>query len=407
VRDALALIFMVREDRRSWLPAAVWGAVGLISLAVAVWVAGQPERLADLRQVRTWLAFVEQHSADPYVYFDSQLDYPPLAFLVLWPLGWIPEDALLEWFVPAGIAVTAAAGWVFARVVAERLKIALTLSQQIAIVGLMLSGSSARGSIWRGQTVALAILLGALALLWSRRRPFAAALALALCSFKPHLAVGFGLAILLIDGADVLMVAAAIVVSLSILVAAAMDQSVLAIAATYAHNLFAMYGASGHIDGLLSIRWVFEDAVGHYGAATLVYAAAGTGSLVMLGLIARRMQDDASRTHVVAIALLWPLLFLPSQLYAGFMAAPAIWLLMWPESGAIRRESRRIACVAAVVAFTVFDIPRTLRFLSAYLDDGHWLYKGSYYLSPLRIVLLFAFLLSVANRRTRAQPDFR
>ena len=101
--------------------------------------------------------------------------------------------------------------------------------------------------------------------------------------------------------------------------------------------------------------------------------------------------------------MLWPLLFLPSQLYNGVMAAPALWLLMWPESGLIQRESRRLLCVGAFVMFGILDVPRVLRLASDLLDDGYWLYKGSYYLNPLRIVLVFAFILLAAFRRIRAK----
>jgi hypothetical protein len=278
----------------------------------------------------------------------------------------------------------------------------LSMPQRTAIVAMILSGSSVRGAIWLGQTVALAILFGALALRWSRRRPFAAAFALALCSFKPHLAVGFGLAILLVEGADVIVVAVAIVISASLLVAAAVNQSVLTILANYSHNLFAMYDGPDRIRGLLSVRWVIDDLVGYYGMASLLYALLACVSLVLIGVAARRAPDAAGRTQAVAAALLWPLLFLPSQLYNGVMAAPAIWLMMWPEANLIRRESTRLAAVSAFVIFGVADLPRVARLIAERSSaDMYWLYKGSYYLSPLRLAWLLGFLLLVAFRRMR------
>lgn len=392
---------MVQEDRRSWLPAIVWSVFAAVSLAFAVWIAIQPGHLTDLHQVRDWLAFASSHSTNPYAYFDRQLDYPPIAFLVLQPLSWIPSGTLAAWFLPLSIAVTAAAGWVLVGAVAERLYTDLSTQQRVAIVSLILSGGAVRGAIWLGQTVALAVLFGALALSWSRRRPFAAGLMLALCSFKPHLAVGFGLAILLIDGVDVIVTALAIVISASLLVAAVINQSFLAILASYAHNLFAMYDGPDHIRGLLSVRWVIEELVAHYRQATLLYAAAAFASLALIGVAARRAPDAAGRTQVAALALLWPLLFLPSQLYNGILAAPSIWLLMWSEGRLIERQSTRLLVVTAVVAFGVLDVPRALRFLSDTLDDGYWLYQWSYYLSPLRLLLLFGFILFVAFRRAR------
>ncbi len=392
---------MVRPDRRSWLPAGVWTIVALASVTAAIWVAIQPGRLQDLHLVRTWLSYLQGHSADPYAYFDRELDYPPIALLVLSPVSVIPEGSLAIWFLPLSIAITALAGWVFAGAIAGRLDNPLSTAQRVAIVAMILSGSSVRGAIWIGQTVALSVLFGALALTWSRRRPFAAALMLALCSFKPHLGVGFGLAILLIDGFDVIVIASAMVISASLLVAAAIDQSVLTIFASYAHNLISMYDGPDRIRGMLSVWWVFEDLTGHYGLATLLYAVAACASLVLIGAVARRAPDAAGRTQATTAALLWPLLFLPSQLYNGLLALPAMWLLMWPEAHLIRRESRRLAAGAAFILFGVIDLPRLVRLVADRFDDGYWLYKASYYLSPLRIALLFIFILVVAFRRLR------
>lgn len=392
---------MIRSERRSWLPVAFWGAVAIASLAAATWVALRPENLRDLHEVRSWLAYARAHSANPYSYFEHQLDYPPIAFFVLAPIGWIPETRLV-WFLPLSILAAALAGWVLTRAIAERLGTRIPVPHRLGLVLLLLSGSHVRGAIWTGQTVAFAVLLGSLALLWSRRRPFAAAFALALCSYKPHLAAGFGLAILLLDGLDVPLIAGAIMSSITLLVSAALNQSIIAVVAGYVRNVFTMYDGPGHIRGILGLRWVFEDLIGHYGLAAIVYGVAATAALVLIARMARIAADDVARVRVAVAALMWPLLFLPSQLYNGIMAAPALWLLMWPESDLIRRESRRLLAVGAFVIFGVLDVPRILRLLSAQLADGYWLYKGSYYLSPLRLVLVFGFILLISIRRSSA-----
>ncbi len=393
MRETLALVFMVRQDRRSWTPAAVWGAVAAASLAAAVWVAVQPGRLHDLHQVRQWLSFVEQNSGNPYSHFDSQLDYPPIALLFLRPLGMIPEESLAAWFLPASILLTALAGWVLVGAIAGRLNAAVPTPHRVALVALLLAGGSVRGAIWLGQTVALSILFGALALGWSRRRPFAAALALALCSFKPHLAIGFGLAILFADGLKVVVAALAIAILASLIAAASMNQPAVALLIAYAGNLLSMYDGAEGIRGLLSVRWIIQDAVGHYRLAQLLYALIACASVAWIGAIAKRAQDDAGRTQAISAAMIWPLLFLPSQLYNGLMAAPALWLLMWPESGLIRSESRRLIAVAGFALVAVLDIPRALRFGSDVLEDGYWLYRGSYYLDPVAIFAVFGFIL--------------
>lgn len=402
MRDVLTRVFLVHPDRQSWLAAGVWTVVAAVSVATAAWVAVQPGHFGDLHLVREWLSYFLAHSTDPYAHFDRQLDYPPIALVVLAPLHLIPEASLAAWFLPACVLITALAGWFFVGAVAERLYMRISTPQRVAIVAIMLSSGSVRGAIWRGQTVALSVLFGALALGWSRRRPFFAALALALCSFKPHLAVGFGLAILLFDGVNVVALAIAIVASGSLLVAASVHQSLVGIFTSYGQNLVAMYGPRDGVRGLLSMRWVIEDLVGDFGLATLVYAVTACASLLLIGVSARRAPDAAARAQAIAMALLWPLLFLPSHLYNGFVAAPVVWLLMWPESNLIRRESWRLIAVSAMVVFSVLDVPRVVRLASQQTEaDLYWLFKSSYYLNPLRLVMIFTFILLVSLRRAR------
>lgn len=397
----LAEILMVRADRRSWVPAVFWGTAGSLSLMVAMVLAVQPDRLGDLREVRSWLAALDDPGVQPYLRFAGKLDYPPVALLLLWPLILIPDAALAAWFLPSSVVVTMAAGWVFVRAIAERLYTTITWREQFALVGMLFSSSGVRTALWVGQTLSLAVLAGALALLWSRRRPYAAACALAVCSFKPHLALGFGLAILLLDGLTVPLLAAAMVTSLSLLMAAIVDQSLLDMAVRYLTNLTVMYGDEERVRGLLSIRWVIEDVVGHFGAATGLYLLAAAGTLVMAASAARQAVDSAERTQVIAIILLWPVLFLPSQLYNSVLAAPALWLLMWPEGRLLRGERTRMVVVAVLLLISVLDVPRLLRAAAAVHGDLYWLFQGSYFLDPLRMTVLFTVVAWALTRRAR------
>jgi len=113
----------------------------------------------------------------------------------------------------------------------------------------------------------------------------------------------------------------------------------------------------------------------------------------------RRAASATERTQIIAVILLWPLLFLPSQLYNSVMAAPALWLLRWPEGGLIRREAIRLAAVAAFTLIGVLDVPRLIRFATEPHAGLDWLWAGSYFIPPLRIALLFMFILFVLIRR--------
>ena len=368
----------------------VWVPVMTVSLTAATVVALQPGSLADLWLVRGWL----RHwlaGGNPYSHFHGGIDYPPAAFLVLWPLGLPSDTTITVAFMPLAIMTMTMAGLVLVRWLSERLAIALPWQAQVALVAMMLSGGATRGGVWRGQTAALAILLGALALFWCHRRPLAAALALALSSYKPHLALVFGLVILLSEWRPwVVVIAVALVLGLSAGFAASIDQSLPQVLRLYAENLLALYGGPDRVRGLLSIRWVIEDLLADYARGTTVYVVMALASLVLIALAAYRRRDAAGRAMVAAACLLWSLLFLPQQLYHGLLAWPAVWLVMWPEGGIIRTQAGRLLVVAALVLFTVADVPRLALLL---VDPADPLAQAPYYWRPLRLVTLLALMM--------------
>lgn len=400
-QELLSGIFLIRTDQPTWVPAIFWCGVATLSITVSILVALRPDRLDDLHEVRRWLSYWMAGTGNPYDRFVG-LDYPPIAFLLLWPLG-LPSDATLAyWFLPGVLVITPLAGWATLHWMRERMYVALAPAEQIALIALMLSGTGMRSATWLGQTVALSLLFGALAMRWSRRRPYAAAVALALCSFKPHIAVGFGLAILLIKGVDVIILAAAIVLSLSLLFAATIGQPLADLAADWIRNLMTLYAGPDRVRGLLSVRFVLDDIIGSYVVSSALYVLLAVATLAIIVWLSRRRQHDAvTHTQVAVACLLWSVLFLPHQLYNSLLAAPALWLLMWPEAGLIARRSVRVAACAAYVLFGVFDVAGALRVISTFTPEPEWVYRSSYYLSPLRIACVFVVLLWALYHRPR------
>lgn len=398
-RTWLPAIFLIRSTPPTLAPVLVWLPIAAASVTAAAMVALQPESLADLWLVREWL----QHWRDagnPYQEFAGQIDYPPASFFILWPLA-LPSDAVIRFlFLPFAIGGMALAGLVLARWLAGRLGITLAWYEQAALAALIVSGGASRGAIWRGQTAALAILLGALALYWSQRRPAAAAVSLALCAYKPHVAFGFGLAILLTERPSVVAWAIAGVAAMSLVFPLSIGQSPIDVLRQYVDGLLVIYDGPDRIRGLLSIRWVIEDLLGDYHLGTFVHAALALSTLALIILAARRHRDPAGQTTVAVACLLWPLLFLPHQLYHGVLAWPAVWLIMWPESGIVQRRAVRLVIVASYIMFSVFDIPRSIRLMTT---DDDSLAMTSYLLSPLRLAILFGLILYSLSARRNAQ----
>jgi hypothetical protein len=202
---------------------------------------------------------------------------------------------------------------------------------------------------------------------------------------------------------DVIIIAAAIVLSLSLLFAATIGQPLADIGADWIRNLMTLYAGPDRVRGLLSIRFVLDDLIGSFAVATTVYVLLALGTLAIIVSLSRRRRGDAvTHTQVAVACLLWSVLFLPHQLYNSLLAAPALWLLMWPEAGLIARRSVRVAACAAYVLFGVFDVAGALRVISAFTPEREWLYTSSYYLSPLRIACVFVVILWALYHRPHA-----
>ncbi|MFA5910136.1 MAG: glycosyltransferase family 87 protein [Vicinamibacterales bacterium] len=390
----LHAVFLIRPGAETMTPLFVWAPLALISMTAAAVVAFQQNSLADLWLVREWLRYWLA-GGDPFTHYLGEVDYPPTAFFVLWPLA-LPGDDAVRWlFVPLAIITMAAAGFVLLRWLSDRAGVTLAWYEQAALVAMLLSGGSARGGIWRGQTAALAVLLGALALYWSRRRPVAAAVTLAMCAYKPHIALGFALAIFFTERRAVVWWAGGITVAMWGIFAASVEQSLAGVLNLYTQSLFTLYDGPDRVRGLLSIRFVIEDFLEHYERGTVVYAALALITLTLIGLAARRRFDSAGRTTIAAACLLWPLLFLPNQLYHGVLAWPAIWLLMWPEVQPVRHYGLRMVVIVGFITFSVLDVPRTIRIFSGPESAAG---IASYYLSPLRLALVLGLILNALRQ---------
>lgn len=274
--------------------------------------------------------------------FDN-LDYPPGAFLVLWPLSLVSDNIAAVILPPLMVLAAAAAALILVWWFSSRLGVALRWQEQAALVAMVLT----------------------------KRR-------------------------------DVVLYAVALVLGQTAVFAATVGGSMPALLARYAQTLASMYNGPDAIAGLLSIRWQLEAVAGNYVVATILYVALAAGSVTFLASVAIRSRDPITLVQLTAASLLWSLLFLPHQLYNGILTIPAIWLLMWPESGLVSSERARVGVVMSLILFRVVDVPRLLRFLAVYGGFDR-LEAASYWLRPMVVAALFAFLLgALSSRANRA-----
>lgn len=390
VSSTLARFFLIRSKSDPSPQLVFWLCVSALSMVFATAIAGRPGRQLDLWLVREWLDHWRTQG-NPYLAFDN-LDYPPSALLVLWPLGLLSDSVAAVMLSPLIVAAAGVAVLLLVRWFSTRLGVTLRWQEQAALMAMVLAGSSVRGALWRGQTAPLAFLFGALALHWSRRRPALAAVALALCAFKPHVAAGFALAILLTKRIDVVLYAVCLVGAQTAAFAMAVGERVPALLLRYAQILATVYEGDDRVPGLLSIRWVIEVFITNYETATLSYVTLAAGALAVIALAAVRRRDPVTLVQVTAACLLWSLVFLPHQVYNNVLSVPAIWLLMWPESRLLSNHRARLAVVVGLITFRVIDPPRLMR-LTASAGGPAALEAASYFLRPLIGVALLALLL--------------
>lgn len=278
----------------------------------------------------------------------------------------------------------------------ELLGITLRHHERVALVAMLLASDGAHLTLWHGQTVALCLVFAALALTMRARHPWIAALALALSSFKPHVAVGIGMVLLLERRAVLVIRALAVTIILSWLFGASVGRSLFGILTDYASNLQLLYLGTNRVRGMLSVWFAIEDFTTSYTWATVIYVSLAVMSLAMLLRWSwRRRHDAAGRALAAGSTILWSLLFFPHQRYDVLLAAPALWLLMWPEAGVFRRESTRVAVVAGYVIFSTMDVPVLMRVIA---EPEAPLYWQSYALTPLSVALLLGITMTALAR---------
>lgn len=391
-RDWIYDILLIRPVSRTMRPMACWLALAVVSVALAAWIGRDGAgMMLDLHEVRSWLRVWMVDGHNPYTSFAPDADYPPMAFLLLAPLGLSHSDAVAWWFLPISISSLAIAGWLMLRWLTRELNIALTSQETIALVAMLLATGSARRAIWHGQTVALSIIFGMLALQWTSRRRVMSGLALALCAFKPHFGLGVALALVVTSGTSSLVTlsVAALATALSFVAFAwtlALPTS--DVVASWVHNIASIYTGPDRVHELLGARFLFDGLTQSPAASLVIWMASAVAALVMIV-----RATHVSRAQRIIACLMWSLVFLPHQLYDGLLALPALWWMMWPEGGLGARPRWLAASLAAALLLSdVIDVSGAMREIARHIESQP-LFTASQWLPPIRMIALLALVL--------------
>ena len=190
-------------------------------------------------------------------------------------------------FLAFNLAATVAAAYLVVRWSASEGRRDLTREQTWALAGIVLAMGTTRAAIWLGQTIAFAVCLALLAMRLADRRPAWSALCLALASFKPHVAIGFAMALTLTGRMRVLLLAGIMSAALFCLFGLTVRSTPGEMVVVYLANLDRMYSGAGHVMSVTSLREIL-DRVGGPVAGLWLHAAVALAALVWLVSAARR-----------------------------------------------------------------------------------------------------------------------
>ena len=387
--------------------AQMWMALGAASLAAAAVVALTPGRMQDYHEVREWFAAWGFGAANPYLRLDLDVDYPPHAFLLLAPIGLLPEGlgGRLAYLL-FNLATTVAAAYLLVQWSAGLARVTFRPDQIRALTGMVLALGTTRASLWLGQTIALAVCLSLVSMRLADRRPVWAALALSLASFKPHIVVGFALILLLTGRVRLLIYAAVLSAALFTVFGLTVGSPPAEMVAIYLANLDRLYSGAAHVMSVTSLREGF-DAIAGPVLGLRLHVAASAAALAWIVFGARRGTARGGGELLVAAAcLLWALMALPHQRHSLILLVPAWWAAIWPQTGFVGGTRTRQWIVLAAVSLTVLDLPLLLRLAGeAVARSGtaaaaaDVLREASYDVSRCLVVVFFVLVAGSLTRR--------
>lgn len=378
----------------------------MISLVAAVWAAMQPGESDDFALVRVWLHYWTSTWTSPYPAQWLQVDYPPHALVLLWPLDWLPGDGVV-WFMAINLAATAACAWGLTSWAAQETGTPTTVRHLLLFACMLLTWGAMRAGLWHGQTMMGAAIAGVYAVRLATRAPWVSGVALALAATKPTLGAGFALIMLLRGGYHACLVGVGVTLALTGVFDITVGNTPLLSIGDFFDSLVRMYTGESYVRSATTIRAVLVDLAGGHWFAHVVFALYGVVAfLALMHTVWPRRRHPAAQLLIVNACLLWILLALPNQRYYLILLAPLVWMLVWTPQAFARVEATWPAWVATgLIVFNVIDTPVTLRRIAEHFGDTspfslEWLWTGSYVIAGLVVLSCFVMVLRALRRVT-------
>lgn len=327
-----------------------WLLMAVVNLSAGLAIASSPERRTDLETMRRWGRAWLVAGSNVYAMENEAVDYPPNAIVALAPLAMLPE----RWSVPvwAGLNLVLA---VIVPYLAVRTVCPTTTGSAAALPVLMFL-------CWGGfrtllQFSLLPLMMGLLAIILARRRPWWSGICLGVALIKPQIAAPFFLWALFGRRLRVVVGAMGVVTGGLAVFCLKANLGLIAVMPRYTESLRTLYTADTTLTGLSELRPLL--AFTGTNTAT-VDAISGMVALSLLGVVCVLGIREAKRNAGVmysfpALAGVWSLLTFRHLTYGFLLLLPTAALLIFandPESATFRKRLFWVLQVALM-----FDVP--------------------------------------------------
>jgi hypothetical protein len=390
-------------------------ALAAASIGAAAWLAVLPGRSGDLAIVLSWLRHMAETGVSPYVVADLEVDYPPHALVLLYPLVWLPEGREAIWFVGPSVLCAIWMAWTWPRWMAEHLVISplrhsvtspfrhFVTSPLSVWFLLVLTWGPVRVGIWNAQTVAPAIIAALAAVTMARRVPWVAGVLFALAATKPPLAVALGVFFLLRGDTRVIAVGVVVALGMATVFDGMMGQVPFSWLPQYVQSLEWMYTGTNYFRGVTTFQPVFDDTIADPVVAHTLFRVIAL-ALGVWGVwrmwAARRLAD--AQVLVATACFLWVLVALPNQRYYLVLLFPVAWMAWHTPARLLLSETMGRTLVAVIVIFNTLDTPLLVRQLAVSIPTSEgqslaWLWWLAYVVAAPLVLVCYVIVVRAAS----------
>ena len=413
-------------------------ALAAVSIGAAAWLAVLPGRSGDLAIVLSWLRHMADTGVSPYIVADLEVDYPPHALVLLYPLVWLPAGREALWFVGPAVLCAIWMAWTWPRWMATMSAtsssrhlatspsrhlatspsrhLAISSSRHLAISSprhlvispllwslLVLTWGPVRVGIWNAQTVSPAIIAALAAMTMARRVPWVAGVLFALAATKPPLAVALGVFFLLRGDTRVIAVGVVVALGLATVFDGMMGQVPFSWLPQYVQSLEWMYTGTNYFRGVTTFQPVFDDTIADPAVAHTLFRviALALGVWGAWRMWAVRRSADA-QLLVATACFLWVLVALPNQRYYLVLLFPVAWMAWHTPARLLLSETMGRTLAAVIVIFNTLDTPLLVRQLAVSIPTSEgqslaWLWWLAYVVAAPLVLVCYVIVVRAAG----------